>query len=156
VGELRPGMRRVTFERMRDVCTKHRRVRRWDTLYLSWQLLDLYVLRAGKTIAKRMMQAHACVTMAIASKVFDKVPLEYHDLAYWSANIYTQDYLVRTELDVINVLGANIIMPSLYSYYVHSGNALNPPQQAFMDAYLRDDVYARPLSETTHRNLRTT
>lgn len=128
----------------------------YDCLCLSWQLIDLYILAKQQedfTLSK--LSTCACASMMLAAKIYEISPYDMNEFIRISNGSTNANLLTTMELEIMEITNGNIIIPSLYTYYSHykgmvSASKADLPSftKALLNAYLADDIYARPFSES--------
>ncbi len=117
-----------------------------DTLLLSWQLLDLFMLNTRTTsrMTNLELKSFAMGCFLIATKVYELYDNEYFLMEF-----------IASEYSVMKTLNGNILIPSLFSYFSRqfgpsprNQDELAELQARYFDVYIKDDIYAHPFSET--------
>jgi serine/threonine protein kinase len=121
----------------------------FDTLCLSFQLLDLLVIRDPTFIRKDNAQTCASVCALLASKLYDIYPSEIEDISYYTDGGSSIQQIKELEREILVLFNGNLIVPSFYTYYSHINGVKKDPKnyEILYNFYLTPDVYKIPFVE---------
>ncbi len=123
-----------------------------ETLFTALQLFDLLLTKRIRDLTPEKIDGYAAVCLVISSKLFELTPFIYDNIILKYP--LTNDQLFELEKDVIHLLEGNLLIPTIYSYYVNTyyinqyryfSNMEDEKKirNTIFNLYLRDDVYSR-------------
>lgn len=110
-----------------------------ETLYLAVKLVDLFLQK--KEVKREYLQLVGATSMLIASKFEELSPPLVDDFLYLCDDAYTREELIKTETDILQLLGYDINIPVAYRFLRRFARAA--------DASLETHTLARYIAEST-------
>ncbi|KAL5475410.1 hypothetical protein EMCRGX_G025223 [Ephydatia muelleri] len=110
-----------------------------ETLYLAVKLVDLFLQK--KEVKREYLQLVGATSMLIASKFEELSPPLVDDFLYLCDDAYTREELIKTETEILQLLGYDINIPVAYRFLRRFARAA--------DASLETHTLARYIAEST-------
>lgn len=85
-----------------------------ETLYLAVKLVDLYLTKV--TVGKETLQLLGAASLFIASKFDERIPPMVEDFLYICDGAYSQQELIRMEMNVLKVVDFDLGIPLSYRF----------------------------------------
>ncbi|XP_031119545.1 cyclin-A2-2-like [Ipomoea triloba] len=106
--DITEGMRGILIDWLVEVCEEYRLAP--DTLYLTVNLIDRFL--SENYIEKRKLQLLGVTCMLIASKYEEICAPHVEEFCFITDNTYSKEEVVKTESQVLNVLGFRLSVPT--------------------------------------------